>query len=93
MRQRLADALAPLVARLTLPLPKQPYTPRPQQPERARALKLGIQLGGVYKLKTRGGFLIVQVLEFRRKLVVVKEVEDVRRFHANPANLSEMDAL
>ena len=51
--------------------------------------RLGVRVGKVYKLKTARGFLVVEVLEMHRKLVVIREVEDTPRFSVNPLYLSE----
>ena len=82
MKQRLAD-------RMPADLMLQSYTYPERKPKPPRAQRLSIQLGGIYKLWTRNGYLVVQVLQFRRRAVMVKEVEDTRRFNVNPANLIE----
>lgn len=87
MKQRLADLLQPLLDQFHFPPAR--YTPFVQQVPKTRAEKIGIQLGGVYYLKTARGLLVVQVIERRQHKVVVKEVEDMRLFHANPAHLYE----
>ena len=60
MEQRLGDFLYPADAQFK----------HERAIQRQRAHRLGIRIGGVYKLQTSRGFLIVQVLEFRRRKVV-----------------------
>jgi hypothetical protein len=81
MNQRLGDFLYPANATFK----------HEKAVQRQKANRLGIQIGQVYKLSTPRGFLIVQVLEFKRRKVVVKEVEDNRRFRVNPSNLSRYE--